>query len=304
MIRKSKFFIKNSVYKFRLKISDLEEKHSFLVVLRNIFVIARRLVMTVQSFFFTELNYLEFHITDHCNLNCNSCSHFSNIAIENYINIKEYEKDILQLSVLFHNIRVIRIMGGEPLLHPEVLSFIEVTRKIFPRSSIRLVTNGLLLLKASESFWNTCYNTNTIIYLSVYPPLINRVKEIELLCNANRVILFKSPVKEYFHSSINIRGDSDQKQRFIDCQKLYQAITLRNGHLFPCWMPSIVSFFNNKFDFNIDVDKGVDIYSSDISGRKIINHLNLSMETCKWCSNKHSLKAWDCGKINYENWVS
>jgi organic radical activating enzyme len=304
MIKKSKLFIKQNSYTLRVKISALQKKHSSFVVIRNVFFAVRGLVTFVRSLFFTELNYLEFNITDHCNLNCNSCSHFSNIAIENYADIEKYEKDILRLRTFFDNIRVIRIMGGEPLLHPEVASFIQVTRKAFPRSSIRLVTNGILLPKASELFWSTCHKTDAIIDLSVYPLLSNKVKDIELLCNAHRVLLYQSGIQNHFFSFLNINGDSDMEQRFNECQKLNQDITLRDGYLYSCWMPPVVGAFNNRFDFNINVDKGIDINSSGLSGKKIIAQLKVPMQTCKWCSSERRFSSWACGKINYKNWVA
>ena len=302
MIKKCRSIITKNAYKSRLIFSNLKKKYSFLVVFRNVFVAVRGFVGITRSFFVTELNYLEFQITDHCNLNFNRCSHFSNIAIENYLNIKQFEEDIFRLSVLFDNIRVIRIMGGEPLLHPEVASFIAITRKAFPYSSIRLVTNGILLSKASDLFWKACYNAEAIIDLSVYPPFRNQVKRLELLCDSHRVVMLQSEIKDNFHSCLNVHGDFDKDQRFNECRNSSQVITLRDGYLYPCWRPPVIHYFNKRFDYNIPVDKGIDIYSSGVSGKDIIGQLGFSMEICKWCLNDPSLHLWGCGEINCLNW--
>ena len=41
-------------------------------------------------------------------------------------------------------------MGGEPLLHPQVLDFCKITRELFPYSEIVLVSNGILLHKFTD----------------------------------------------------------------------------------------------------------------------------------------------------------
>src|SRR3990172_2333761 len=118
------------------------------------------------------LGYVETHLTDHCNLNCKGCDHFSPIAPKWYCDLEDHARDMRQLSRLFSNIEKIRLMGGEPLLHPEVNTFLAVTRKYFPRSDIRLVTNGVLLQKMSRNFWEACKENKIIIDISIYPPFL------------------------------------------------------------------------------------------------------------------------------------
>jgi molybdenum cofactor biosynthesis enzyme MoaA len=86
----------------------------------------------IENFFLLfqkpELKYLELHLTDHCNLNCKGCGHYSPIAQENFASFVEFKKDMLRLGHLFRNIQIIRLMGGEPLLHPDVAFFLLKTR--------------------------------------------------------------------------------------------------------------------------------------------------------------------------------
>ena len=61
-----------------------------------------------------------------------------------------------------------RILGGEPLLHPQVLDFCYITRQAFPYAHVELVTNGILLLGKDDAFFK-CLNDNQIhVYLSDY----------------------------------------------------------------------------------------------------------------------------------------
>jgi ABC-2 type transport system ATP-binding protein len=42
----------------------------------------------------------EIHLTEHCNLNCKGCFHFSCIAEEEYLTKEEFERDISRISEL------------------------------------------------------------------------------------------------------------------------------------------------------------------------------------------------------------
>ena len=92
-----------------------------------------------------ELAYLELHLTDHCNLNCRGCSHYCPLAPRQYADLSRYQSDMHRIRQLFRNIHTIRLMGGEPLLHPDPASFVIATRAVFPQARIRFVTNGILL---------------------------------------------------------------------------------------------------------------------------------------------------------------
>ena len=63
----------------------------------------------------------------------------------------------------------IKLLGGEPLIHPDLLQVISLCRGIFKNTRILLVTNGILLKTMSEEFWKTCQNNQIAISISLYP---------------------------------------------------------------------------------------------------------------------------------------
>src|SRR5512139_246408 len=50
------------------------------------------------------LAYLELHVTDHCNMNCSGCGHFSNVAPDWYADLASHDRDMRRLSQLFSNV--------------------------------------------------------------------------------------------------------------------------------------------------------------------------------------------------------
>ena len=96
---------------------------------------------------------LELHVTDHCNLNCKSCSHYAPIADEFYISLRELEQyynNIKNSRVIFFS--TLRLMGGEPLLHPNITEIIKLTRTYFSNINIVLVNNGIIIKKCRKNF--------------------------------------------------------------------------------------------------------------------------------------------------------
>lgn len=117
------------------------------------------------------LEQYQVHLTDKCNLNCKGCGHFCCITPQdNFIDVEEYVRDMRQLKKKFWGVERLYLLGGEPLLHPEVSVIMEKTRMIFPDADIRLTTNGLLLPKQSEEFYETVKRYNIHLEISLYQP--------------------------------------------------------------------------------------------------------------------------------------
>lgn len=105
----------------------------------------------------TKLKALIVNICDHCNLNCRGCDHFSPIADARFLDPKNIKKDLSQMrKILNEDVELVSVMGGEPLLHPQLDEILDAAREVFPHTDIWLSTNGILLLKQTDEFWNCC----------------------------------------------------------------------------------------------------------------------------------------------------
>ena len=128
------------------------------------------------------LEYLEYHVAHHCNLNCRGCGHLSNLVEEeSFGDFNQFKRDLTRLSELFENVKVIRLMGGEPLLNPDCISFVETARDVFPKARISIVTNGLLLPSMSCEFYRQVKKMN-VGYRSLH---INRRDHYWILLKQN-----------------------------------------------------------------------------------------------------------------------
>ena len=246
---------------------------------------------------FGELYYLEYHLTDHCNLNCKGCGHFCNLSDPSFADLGRYTSDIRRLAQVFSNIRTVRLLGGEPLLHSNPIGFIEETHASFPRTSIWFVTNGILLTKASAQFWETCRNANVVIHITGYPPFEKLVPRWQALCRKEGLTVCIDERREFF-AHMNFDGDSDKTEAFRFCRATTNCPYLRNGRIYLCAMTAHIELFNKKYNTQIIGDAGIDLFDPNVSARKIMKYLNTPIDTCRWCATQLRYFPWSTHKKN------
>jgi hypothetical protein len=247
---------------------------------------------------------LETHLADHCNLNCKGCSHFSPlVGGEKFTDIEIFKRDMARLRQLFDNIYEIRLMGGEPLLHPELLSFFEVTRQTFPGARIALFTNGIRLPTMSDMFWDGCAQNHIRVKLSYYPIELN-IHEIKRKARKKHVrIKIPRPIKSFF-KHINISGDSDPNASFRSCRMMFKTPQLRDGKLYPCFFPAYVHYFSAYFNESIFADEkdSIDLFG-DVSPAKILKFMDRRIPMCRWCLTRRRYEKWGFSGKDIHEWI-
>ncbi len=111
------------------------------------------------------LTAMEFFLTDTCNLRCQHCAASSPFMSETNLPSLEQFRESLCLLAPVVQCDELRLLGGEPLLNPEICSFIQAARESGIFRKLRVTTNGLLLPRMSEEFWRW----TDIVRISVYP---------------------------------------------------------------------------------------------------------------------------------------
>jgi len=229
------------------------------------------------------LAYVELHLADHCNLNCKGCTHFSPIAEKRYADLNEHERDMKQLQRLFSTIDKIVLMGGEPLLNPQIDSFLFVTRSCFPKANILVYTNGILLPQMPETFWTACRACSIGIDITIYPPLKQKELSLIKLVKNNGLKVFVHSVTS-FHALYNRKGDTDSSVAFKNCRKRLYTPMLREGKIYVCPVPATINCFNEKYYLNVPTSGFVDIYAPGLNGWDLKEQLNKPSLTCCYCT--------------------
>jgi Radical SAM superfamily/4Fe-4S single cluster domain len=88
---------------------------------------------------------LELHVTHACNLVCESCSHYSNHNHHHgHLTLAEADRWMGPWSHRF-DVREFHLLGGEPTIHPDLCGFVALVRRHWPKTFIRIRTNGFFL---------------------------------------------------------------------------------------------------------------------------------------------------------------
>lgn len=261
---------------------------------------------------FRPLEKLQFEvdITAHCNLNCKCCSQFSCIAEEEYIDVEKMEKDFRRLGELFEGeVNRIYLIGGEPLLHPQIIECMKIARKYFRTGNISVFTNGLLLLKQDDEFWKVCRNQGIDIIVTKYPISLDYNKIIEKARAEQVEFSFFSTSEDYKYMTnlgLDIEGKQDIFKSFIHCGEANNCIKLKDGRLFTCTRPAAVYKFNQFFGKNLEVvdEDFIDIYKAE-SKDEILRKLSSPIPFCRYCNVLGERRAMEWGQTskNIEEWL-
>lgn len=237
----------------------------------------------------------ETDVVSHCNLNCKGCNHFSPLCKEEFVDVNGLARDFARLSELTHRrTENIDIMGGEPLLHPEIIKIMELGRRYFD-GPIRIVTNGVLLPKMNEDFWLACKNNNIKIIVTSYPIRLDR-KAIQKKAKTYGV---KIKIRVQMHNRHtwcrlpkDLTGGQNIHTQLRNCLIANFCIFLRDGKLSTCCLPLVIDRFNTYFNKNIETsaEDFIDIYKAK-SIDEIFNFLCKPMPFCRYCK----LLDWEIG---------
>jgi organic radical activating enzyme len=249
----------------------------------------------------------EVHLADHCNLNCVGCSHFSPLAEEHFLDVDTYRKDCERFSELTGKyVREINLMGGEPLLHKDIVDIMKITRSYFKDSSIYIVTNGILLDKMGEEFWDACNKNNIVISITLYPVNLNARKFSELAWEYN--VKIETQINRYrtnFRKDVyDIKGNQNKKENFKKCIEAH-CHHLYEGKFYVCPIPAYIKYFNKYFSQNLEVSAKdyIDIYQKN-SARTIRKYFRKSIPFCRYCNmNAHTNIKWSVSKKEISEWI-
>ncbi|MCR4850361.1 MAG: radical SAM protein [Lachnospiraceae bacterium] len=233
------------------------------------------------------LPYMEFHVADHCNLNCANCEHYSGLVKEPvFPDFEKFTNDLHQLRKYIDTIGLIRILGGEPLLNPQVEDYIKLVSEVYPESVIRVVTNALLLRSMPDSFFETLNSCRegSGVHISLYPVMKDHIDPVISLLKEKGTTYAISPLMETFRKQQSLipADDEELAQKYTHC---YQkgCVNLYDGKLASCFLPFTTKYFNEYFGKNLPEDGAVDLYEDGLVIEKIMHRLSTPFERCRYC---------------------
>jgi len=205
---------------------------------------------------------LEIHVAHACNLSCESCSHYSNHGHKGFTALDDAEE---WMSFWSHRIepKQFSLLGGEPTLHPQLPEFIELTRKYWPHSHLRIVTNGFFLHRHRRLPEVLRDDPDIGLYVSMHhqsPLYIEKFRPIKALINlwirkydinVMEYQSFQSWTRRYhgYGSAMEPFEDKQPRQSWENCVAR-NCPQLYEGKIWKCGPLAYLKLQNEKFNLS------------------------------------------------------
>lgn len=232
---------------------------------------------------------VEYSVAYHCNLKCAHCSHMAPFIKSTLPPLESFAMDVGRLAEAMH-VRDIRMVGGEPLLNPQIVEFLKVARASGLADTVMVTTNGLLLNSMKDEFWeNVDY-----VWLSQYPGASPKDRMIERFRARAAESGTRFDVDPTFHFRATITTEphpADWVTRMIyrTCESAHRfhCHMIHEGRLFKCACPPFMPEYLERMGRN-GYDPAVDAFpihqADDLLGElKAFLFDDRPLEACRNC---------------------
>lgn len=196
---------------------------------------------------------LEFVLTDHCNLNCKGCTHYSPLAPKEFADFDELCRSMQHLGrVADGRIGRAYLIGGEPLLYPRINEAMQALREAFPKAALYIFTNGIALPRMPREFWAECRRRRFIIAITRYPIKFDYDATIELCRREDvpcEVFGDRSMADSFFRFALDPEGRQNARKSHFKCYN-FGCLSVVGNRLFPCSISACVGHLNKACDTN------------------------------------------------------
>lgn len=229
----------------------------------------------------------EFHLSEHCNLKCVECCNISPFNKSKFMSTEDVEEICIFLENNL-NPEVIKLSGGEPLLHPELNKIVQIIKSYFPETKLRITSNGLLSNKLTPEIFKNIDQ----IWISNYksaPVSQQKLERIKQLAREYGVILNIKYVDQFnkiFAKDILTNKDEIQ-EIYDDCWMRHRCLMVRNNRFFKCTRSAYIDDYLQKTQGKtVNISEIDSIAIDDIDFKtKALNFLNSPevLRSCSYC---------------------
>jgi organic radical activating enzyme len=225
---------------------------------------------------------LEYHVADHCNLRCDHCCSYSPLLKKWFAEPEIVERDLRAASRGVAP-TYLKIVGGEPLLHPELERLLCVAKSLEIAPILQLTTNGLLIERLTPRAWDSL----DILTVSLYPEprlpksLIRFIAREAATHNVR--VNWKTQDKFNCMDRAESAGYDETKTVFERCWLRYRCNCVKDGRFYCCTRPQYVR--RMAVDPDSFLEDGVDVLTPDGLAERIKEYLERSepLQSCFLC---------------------
>jgi hypothetical protein len=231
---------------------------------------------------------LEIRAAEHCNLTCAGCSQSSPHLNSAFPDLRQIKISLDRLGAVIAPSRA-TVIGGEPLLNPDIVEVLETVHRSRMFKEIFVTTNGLLLMSMPDRFWSL---TN-VVKLSVYPSsrryFASKLPEIRSRSERFDTRLDITYVDQFRHMNLayNIGDSQIVRNIYNSCYLKMYCHTLYDGRFYKCApAPNLTRSISSRTGAAVsNVDDGISIIGNPNLGAAIRSYLaeNQPLIACGYC---------------------
>jgi organic radical activating enzyme len=264
---------------------------------------------------------VEFYITNVCNLACPGCNRFNNYKFRGFQRWEDYKHDYKQWANEIRFTSHMGILGGEPFLNPDIMSWIDGIHTLWPNTKLNVITNAYRLNQVPGLYEYLLNHRRVHIKVGIHnktkrkfitgevekflqAPLIysynnsNIYQEMLTITDANGI----SVLIEYnwwFHQGSLIKDlesdnfslyNSNPTVAHNNCSMKY-CHTFSNGRLYKCGVAALLPDFDKQYTINLSPEDralmldypGIGINDSTEVKQQFIGNIRDEIPQCKFC---------------------
>lgn len=203
---------------------------------------------------------LEYHVADHCNLHCDHCCSFSPILKKWFADPVEFESDLRAVRRVVAP-QFLKIVGGEPLLHPELERLLVIAKSLAVGPHIQLTTNAFLIERLTPRGWDSL----DMVAVSLYPEPALPKSLIRFIAREGRKrnIEVNWKVQDRFTclDRTEMSDHAEAARTFQECWIRHRCNSIKHGRFYCCTRPQYIQ----KFAANPELfrEDGIPVNDSD-----------------------------------------
>ena len=260
--------------------------------------------------------YIDVQVADHCNLGCRGCLHFAPIAEPRFLDLDGFERDLNELARipgLGGYLTGLALMGGEPLLHPRLPEIVRMARGYLPDAHVMVASNGLLLKRMGDDFWEALSECDVGLVLSPYPLKVDYPALIELAREHGVNASFAGDVtcsdrgkEAFFRLALDPDGAQDPVYAFNRCPFGGSYLLLGEGRLWPCQVAARSGALNARFGTRFLPQEEDGLVLADIASVSDLERFRRKAHPmCRFCDNDRlAVVEWGRSRQAPEEWLA
>jgi hypothetical protein len=267
--------------------------------------------------------YAEFYIINVCNLACSGCNRFNDYNFTGYQRWSDYA-DVYQQWAEQVDIDSIGILGGEPLLNPTFLEWVQGINQLWPRKKIRIISNGFRLDRHADLYPILEQYRNIELWVGIHnkqhkSEIIQKVKDFG---QAPHIVTFNTdnPYQQYmtitdacgvrikieynwwFHQGAIVRQDGTLTLHQSDATKAHDICHMKTchhfirGELYKCGVAAVLPEFDQQHPLALSAEdrklmlsyRPLRIDDNATAKQQFVSTLDQPIDQCRFCPEQYN----------------